>query len=262
MGIKEKLSQNRKRKISLLVICGLVLIGAISAICSIESKDAKLPNEHDTATITQQEEEKDKNQSGKIETSEEPEKTDVSKENPKKIHKYTEEEKKELTPEDIKVDNSKDPTDSNKGNIELKPEEPNAVTVTVEIRCDSLSNNMDLLENEAIRGYIPQNGVILAKTKFKGTTENTVFDALNTVCRNNDIHIEYDYTPGFESYYVCGINYLYEMDAGPQSGWMYLVNRWSPNYGCSSYYLRDGDVIEWHYTCSGFGEDLDFDFSN
>jgi len=59
----------------------------------------------------------------------------------------------------------------------------------------------------------------------------------------------------YESYYVEGINYLYEFDAGYASGWMYKVNGWFPNYGCSSYYLSDGDVIEWVYTCD-YGEDV------
>ena len=36
---------------------------------------------------------------------------------------------------------------------------------------------------------------------------------------------------------------------------MYKVNGWFPNYGCSSYYLKDGDVIEWVYTCD-LGKDV------
>ena len=30
---------------------------------------------------------------------------------------------------------------------------------------------------------------------------------------------------------------------------MYNVNGWFPNYGCSRYMLKDGDKIEWVYTC-------------
>ena len=58
------------------------------------------------------------------------------------------------------------------------------------------------------------------------------------------------------SYYVEGINNLYEFDCGEQSGWMYAVNGWYPNYGCSAYTLSDGDVIGWAYTCNGYGADL------
>ncbi len=36
---------------------------------------------------------------------------------------------------------------------------------------------------------------------------------------------------------------------GNLSGWMYSVNGWFPNYGCSRYALKDGDIVEWRYTC-------------
>ena len=42
---------------------------------------------------------------------------------------------------------------------------------------------------------------------------------------------------------------MYEFDCGQYSGWMYRVNGWYPNYGCSSYDVEDGDNIEWKYTC-------------
>ena len=60
----------------------------------------------------------------------------------------------------------------------------------------------------------------------------------------------------YDSYYIEGINHLYEFDCGEQSGWMYKVNEWFPNYGCSSYELSDGDVIVWCYTCKGLGTDV------
>ena len=171
----------------------------------------------------------------------------------------SEEEKEKLTAEEIKVDNSDDFTASNAGNVSLKPKVPKPVTVTLEIRCDTLSQDMDRLENPAIKDYISEDGTILAKTTYKGTTDNTVFDAFNTLCRNNDIQLEFSYTPLYASYYIEGINYLYEFDGGPQSGWMYKVNEWFPNYGCSSYYLHDGDTIVWCYTCEGLGTDVGAD---
>ena len=59
----------------------------------------------------------------------------------------------------------------------------------------------------------------------------------------------------YGSYYIEGINQLYEFDCGQNSGWMYCVNGWFPNYGCSSYTVEDGDVIEWRYTCD-LGSDV------
>ena len=76
---------------------------------------------------------------------------------------------------------------------------------------------------------------------------STVFDVLNKVCRDKNIQVESSYTPMYGSYYVEGINYLYEFDGGKLSGWMYKVNGWFPNYGCSSYTLKDGDEIVWCY---------------
>jgi hypothetical protein len=54
---------------------------------------------------------------------------------------------------------------------------------------------------------------------------------------------------------IAGINNLYEFDVGELSGWMYKVNGWYPNYGCSRYQVKDGDLIEWNYTCD-LGRDL------
>ena len=48
---------------------------------------------------------------------------------------------------------------------------------------------------------------------------------------------------------------MYEFDCGALSGWMYRVNGWYPNYGCSRYQLKDGDVVEWRYTCD-LGNDV------
>ena len=60
----------------------------------------------------------------------------------------------------------------------------------------------------------------------------------------------------YNSYYIEGLNHLYEFDCGPESGWMYKVNDWFPNYGCSAYSLKNGDKIVWCYTCNGLGADV------
>ena len=67
--------------------------------------------------------------------------------------------------------------------------------------------------------------------------------------------MEASFTPMYNSYYIKGINNLYEFDCGDGSGWMYRVNGWYPNYGVSRYALRDGDVIEFRYTCE-LGDDI------
>ena len=123
-------------------------------------------------------------------------------------------------------------------------------TCTIQIRCDSILKHMGDLK-EGKNKYVPANGVILATSKVEFADGETVFDVLKRACSYTGIQLEYSYTPMYGSYYVEGINHLYEFDCGSQSGWMYKVNGWFPNYGCSSYKLKDGDAIVWSYTCTG-----------
>lgn len=129
------------------------------------------------------------------------------------------------------------------------------LTCTITIRCDTILDNMDNLD-PAKAPYVPDNGVILREVTVEFEEGETVFDVLNRVCKEYDIPIEYSWTPMYDSYYIEGINNLYEFDCGSESGWMYKVNGWFPNYGCSSYYLTGGETIVWCYTCNGLGEDV------
>ena len=275
---KKELAANLKgkryRKYILTVLAIFICVSAVAGI-SIEGKDAKLPDGQGNI-VTGQQEDMNPDTDADSDTDSDAEKeeiaadaTDKSTESStdgseakkeadkqaEELSQLTDEEKEKIDPSDVKVDNSEDFTASNGGNAALRPKEPKPVTVTLEIRCDTLSSDMSKLENPAIEDYIPADGTILERSTYKGTTDNTVFDALNTLCRNNDIQLEFSYTPIYESYYIEGINYLYEFDGGNLSGWMYKVNGWFPNYGCSSYYLSDGDVIEWVYTCD-LGKDV------
>ena len=128
-------------------------------------------------------------------------------------------------------------------------------TCTITICCDTVLANKGKL-NEAKAPYIPDDGVILAKVTVAFTPGESVFDVLQRVCEKGDIQLEYSWTPIYDSYYVEGINHLYEFDCGPESGWMYKVNGVFPNYGCSSYTLRGGEEIVWCYTCEGLGTDV------
>ena len=126
---------------------------------------------------------------------------------------------------------------------------------TITIVCPTIFDNLDSLNAEKAP-FVPKDGTILPSTKVTFTEGETVFDVLRRVCDAAQLQIEYSYTPLYESYYVEGINHLYEFDCGPESGWMFKVNEWFPNYGCSSYTLKDGDDIVWCYTCTGLGADV------
>ena len=131
----------------------------------------------------------------------------------------------------------------------------NVCSCTIQILCYTILDNMANLR-PGKDAYVPANGVILTTTRVNFIEGDTVFDVLKGVCTYAGIQLEYSWTPMYNSYYIEGINYLYEFDCGPESGWMYKVNGWFPNYGCSSYTLHDGDTIVWTYTCNGLGVDV------
>ena len=126
---------------------------------------------------------------------------------------------------------------------------------TIEIRCDTILNNMKAL-TAGKEGYVPADGTVLAVSKVEMKDGDSVFDVLKRACDLADIQLEYSYTPIYESYYVEGIHQLYEFDCGSESGWMYKVNGWFPNYGCSSYKVKENDEIVFCYTCNGLGADV------
>ena len=128
-------------------------------------------------------------------------------------------------------------------------------TCTVEIRCDTILSNLDWLE-EGKAPYVPVDGLILKEVTVSFESGETAFDILKRVCENAQIQLEFSWNAFYDSYYVEGINHLYEFDCGAESGWMYRVNDGFPNYGSSSYQVQDGDRILWVYTCAGLGTDV------
>ena len=127
-------------------------------------------------------------------------------------------------------------------------------TCTFSIECSTILNNLDQLEPDKLE-MVPSGGVILAKTAVTFYEGESVYDVLQRLCKEKGIHMESSWTPIYNSAYIEGIHNLYEFDCGSLSGWMYRVNGWYPNYGCSRYQLKQGDVVEWRYTCD-LGNDV------
>ena len=152
-----------------------------------------------------------------------------------------------------KTSSSSSSSTGSSGSTTLPEEE--VLTCTIQIRCDTILDNMENL-TEGKDKYVPSNGVILSTSTVQFVEGETVFDVLKRTCNYAGIQLEYSYTPMYESHYIEGINHLYEFDCGNESGWMYKVNGWFPNYGCSKYELEDGDTIVWAYTCNGLGADV------
>lgn len=141
--------------------------------------------------------------------------------------------------------------------VEPQDEEVNtntSLTCTMYVECSTILNNMDDLA-EGKEELVPADGVIYSRRTVTFYQGESVYDLLVREMQNNRIHMEASFTPAYNSAYVEGINNLYEKECGRYSGWMYCVNGWYPNYGCSRYQIQSGDVIEWHYTCD-LGRDL------
>lgn len=131
---------------------------------------------------------------------------------------------------------------------------PSKYTCTISISCSTILANLELCNPEKVE-LVPKDGWILKPTLVALEAGESVFDVLQRTCKENRIHMEYMDTPIYNSAYIEGIHNLYEFDVGALSGWMYRVNGWFPNYGCSRYQVKDGDVIEWVYTCD-LGNDV------
>lgn len=135
-------------------------------------------------------------------------------------------------------------------------------TVFISIKCDTILDNWDkLTPSLKDEKYVPKDGVILELTEYVLRPGDTVFDILNRATRHNKIQMEFQGAneTSYDSTYIKGINFLYEFSCGPLSGWMYMVNSGFPDFGASKYDLKDGDIIEFKYTCD-LGRDLGHDF--
>ena len=140
-----------------------------------------------------------------------------------------------------------EPQDTEKGDA--------VYSCTISISCADVLANIDRCEPETA-AVIPKDGWILRPVTVTFTEGESVFDVLQRVCRENKIHMEFNSAAGYNSAYIEGIGNLYEFDAGELSGWLYSVNGWYPNYGCSRYQLKNGDTVCWVYSIdrTSYGE--------
>lgn len=172
------------------------------------------------------------------------------------FYEYTEENNSFGSPSNSQGGNKGNVAESNTKNDSEETE--NVRTCFIEIRCDTILDNMDDLR-EGLEAYVPSNGVILWASEVELTEGETVFDVLKSVTRETGIKLEFRNDAVHGSGYIVGIGNINELDCGSGSGWMYTVNGWFPNYGCKKYVVEDGDVIQWIYTCD-LGRDIGGNF--
>ena len=127
-------------------------------------------------------------------------------------------------------------------------------TVLLSVHCETILNNMSLLDKEK-HELIPPDGVVFPTMEVTAYEGESVFNVFQREMKRARIHMSFRNTPVYNSAYILDVNNLYEFDAGELSGWMYKVNDWYPNYGCSRYQLNPGDVIEWVFSCD-LGRDV------
>lgn len=125
---------------------------------------------------------------------------------------------------------------------------------TISISCATINDNLNMLD-ESKAAFVPADGWILPPVNVAFEEGESVFDILERITKQNKIHMEFSKTPAYNSVYIEGINNLYEFDCGSLSGWEYCVNGEFPSFGCSLYEIKNGDIIEWKYTCD-LGRDI------
>lgn len=165
---------------------------------------------------------------------------------------YSQENGMEINPETGKDKYLTDPVPEGKP-LPVEPQDAvissTAHTCTISVSCATILDNMAWL-TPGKEELVPEDGWILQPTTVTFYEGESVFNVLLRTMKQNKIHMEYCDTPMYNSAYIEGINNLYEFDCGELSGWMYEVNGWFPNYGCSRYQVADGDVINWVFTCN------------
>lgn len=170
-------------------------------------------------------------------------------------------------PQAVTEDNGYKQAEDKDSTVNPEPIDPQNTVISdkelycsITVRCDTILNNINLLPAEK-HGLLPDNGIILDEGNAMFYEGESVFNLLLREMKKNKIHFEYTSVPLYNSVYIEGINNIYEIDCGELSGWMYKVNGWFPNYGCSRYRLNEGDRVEVLYSCD-LGRDVGGDYSS
>lgn len=122
--------------------------------------------------------------------------------------------------------------------------------VTISIECKTILNNMDKVEQGLLdNNLIPKDGIILKETITDIYNGDTAYSVLKRVCKAKKIHLDSEADPIMKTYYIKGINHIYELSVGESSGWLYSVNGDMHNIASSLYKLNGLEKIIFAYTC-------------
>lgn len=135
---------------------------------------------------------------------------------------------------------------------QITPPEAHSSTCSFTIDCKNAIASNKL--SETMRDILPNDGIIYKSQNLDFIPDETVFDILLRITRQNGIPMEFSMTPAFGSKYIEGINSLREFDCGETSGWKYSVNGEVPNCGCDKYTVKPDDDIIFYYVTDWGGD--------
>lgn len=249
IGVFIEIMKKYKNKIICITSCFVILIVLFFLFGKFERIN------HDTENETVNHEEyvnlyPDEENNAEVYENDIDEKTIITDKDPD-FSKVIEDEKNE----NIVREENKEQETINKDNADNASE---TQTCTMSVTCKTILNNIEEFNKEKIE-ILPDDGVIFAEQVVEFYEGESVFNLLRREMKKNKIHMEFVNTPVYGSSYIEGIANIYEFDCGELSGWMYKVNDEFPNYGCSLYKLKQGDKVEWIYTCD-LGRDVGGDY--
>jgi hypothetical protein len=229
----------------------------VSSDTALASEAEAAPSDDSTSNLNTDTPTSDKNASSGMMSDTKPEEDTSS---PGKITDSTgnsESDGMEINPQTGKDQYKTDPVPSGKP-VPVEPQNAAITdqkeTCTLSVSCTTILDNLNLLEQDKWE-LVPEDGVIYAAKTVTFYEGESVFNVLQREMKKAGIQMEFKNTPMYNTAYIAGIDNLYEFDTGELSGWVYAVNGWFPNYGCSRYQLQEGDVIQWLYTCD-MGKDI------
>ena len=113
------------------------------------------------------------------------------------------------------------------------------------VSCKTVFDNADKLDSNVAK-LLPKDGVIIDR-KVSFSEGESALDVLMSAAKEDSVQVDYDENGGVV--YVAGISNLYAASCGELSGWLYRVNGEFTNDASNEYKVKDGDLIEYVYTC-------------
>lgn len=125
---------------------------------------------------------------------------------------------------------------------------PADVRISLSVVCNDILQNAPDKTADKIE-LVPEDGIVYESGSVTFTPGESAFDVLLRETKAKGIHMEFQDSNMYNTVYIEGIANIYEGDFGEMSGWTYLVNGQSPQYGASQHILQDGDKVEFVYLC-------------